>query len=372
MKIGIYFFNKVWYTDSMKKNRRILGFMIFIIYGLLAITLVFPMIATACIIKFAFGRRVSKAKKHMVLEEFPEMITYPVKFKSGKNNLAAYFAVGKNVAPEDYKAVMIVAHGIGCSRASYINRYDYFARKGYIVFAYDCTGTCESEGKGIRGLVQSQVDLDSAINYISEIEQLKNYKILVYGHSWGGYATATELNSKTAEKLTAVATLSGFDDIWGTCEYQLSRYATKIVVLTKPWVYLYYILKYGKRALYKGINGVSKFHGPVLVMHSKDDPTVHYEDSVAIRQPKNKNPQAKFVVFEDRGHTLSRPIEAEQEIKRLHKGKKTQLAMGKSNIFEYNVNTGYEYSDKSLVYATDYEFMDSVNEFFEQALGLNA
>ena len=46
--------------------------------------------------------------------------------------------------------------------------------------------------------------------------------------------------------------------------------------------------------------------------------------------------------------------------------------MGKSNIFEYNVNTGYEYSDKSLVYATDYEFMDSVNEFFEQALGLDA
>ncbi len=166
--------------------------------------------------------------------------------------------------------------------------------------------------------------------------------------------------------------MSGFDDIWGTCEYQLAKYATKIVVLTKPWVYLYYFLKYGKRALYKGINGVSKFHGPVLVMHSKDDPTVHYEDSVAIRQPKNKNPQAKFVVFENRGHTLSRPIEAEQEIKRLHKGKKTQLAMGKSNIFEYNVNTGYEYSDKSLVYATDYEFMDSVNEFFEQALGLDA
>jgi len=99
LKIGIYFFNKVWYTDFMKKNRRILGFMIFIIYGLLAITVVFPMIATACIIKFAFGRRVSKAKKHMVLEEFPEMLTYPVKFKSGKNNLAAYFAVGKNVAP---------------------------------------------------------------------------------------------------------------------------------------------------------------------------------------------------------------------------------------------------------------------------------
>ncbi|MDE6189919.1 MAG: lysophospholipase [Clostridia bacterium] len=355
----------------MKKNNKFLGFMIFILYGVLAITIVVPMIATACIVKFAFGRRVNKANKHMTLDEFPEMLTRSVKFKSGKNTLAGYFAVGKSVAPQDYKAVMIIAHGIGCSRASYLNRYDYFARKGYIVFAYDCTGTCESEGKGMRGLVQSQVDLDSAINYVSGIEQLNGYKILVYGHSWGGYAAATELNSKTSEKLTAVATLSGFNDIWGICAYQLTKYATKVVVLTKPWIYIYYMFMYGRRALYTGIKGVSKFHGPVLVMHSKDDPTVHYENSVAIHEDKNKNPQAQFVVFEDKGHTLSRPSEVEKEIKRLHKGKKTQLKMGKTNIFEYNVNTGYEYCDKSLVYATDYDFLDSVNDFFEAALSAN-
>lgn len=342
--------------------------MIFILYGLLAITIVIPMLATVCIVKFAFGRRVGKANKHMTLDEFPELVTHPVKFKSGKNTLAGYFAVGKNVDADDYKAIMIVAHGIGCSRASYINRYDYFARKGYIVFGYDCTGTCESEGNGMRGLVQSQVDLDSAINYIDGIEQLRGYKILVYGHSWGGYAAATELNSKTAEKVTAVATLSGFNDIWGICAYQLARYATKIVVLTKPWVYLYYIFLYGRRALWTGIKGVSKFRGPVLVMHSTDDPTVRYENSVAIHKDENKNPQAKFVIFEDRGHTLSRPSDVEKEIRRIHKGKKTQLTMGKTNIFEYNVNTGYEYCDKSLVYATDYDFMDSVNEFFLAAL----
>ena len=352
----------------MKKYRKLLGFMIFIIYGLLAITIVLPMIATVLICKFAFGRRVGKVNKHMVLEEFPDMITHPVTFKSGKNTLAAFFAVGKDVAVDDYKAVMIVAHGIGCSRASYLNRYDYFARKGYIVFAYDCTGTCDSEGEGILGLVQSQVDMDNAIKYISGIEELKDYKILVYGHSWGGYAAATELNSKTAQKLTAVATISGFDDIWGTAKHQMTKYATKMVVLTKPWIYVYYVFLYGKRALYKGINGVNKFHGPVLVMHSKDDPTVPYECSVAINQKKNKNPQAQFIIFEDRGHTLSRPVEVEKEIKRLHKGKKSKIAMGNTNIFEHNVNTGYEYCDKSLVYATDYEFMDSVNEFFEEAL----
>ncbi len=350
----------------MKKNRKLLGFMIFVIYGLLAITIVLPIIATIFICKFAFGRRVKRTLKYMTLDEFPDLITHDVEFKSGKNKLSAYFATAKGV--EEYKAVIIAMHGIGCSRAGYINRYDYFAKKGYIVFAFDCTGTCESEGKGIRGLTQSQVDLDNAIKYVSSIEELKDYKILVYGHSWGGFATATELNSKTAEKLTAVATIAGFNDIWGICAFQLKKYATNMIVLTKPWVYMYYFFKYGKRGLYTGIKGVNKFHGPVLVMHSKDDPTVNFASSVAIHENKNKNPQAKFVLFEDRGHTLSRPVEAEREIKRLHKGKATQLPMGKSNIFEYNVNTGYEYCDKSLVFATDYAFLDSVNEFFEESL----
>ena len=109
----------------MKKNRKLLGFMIFVIYGLLAITIVLPIIATIFICKFAFGRRVKRTLKYMTLDEFPDLITHDVEFKSGKNKLSAYFATAKGV--EEYKAVIIAMHGIGCSRAGYINRYDYFA-----------------------------------------------------------------------------------------------------------------------------------------------------------------------------------------------------------------------------------------------------
>lgn len=350
----------------MKKNNKFLSFLLILVYGVLAITIVVPMMATALIFKFVFGRRVNKTIHHLTLEDYPNLKSYPVKFKSGKNNLAAYFIVDKNVA--EYKAVMLVAHGIGCSRAGYLNRYDYFARKGYLVFAFDCTGTFESEGKGLKGLTQSQVDIDNAIKYLDSLPQIKDYKLLAYGHSWGGYGLATELNNKNAQKLTAAATLSGFNDIWGICKYQLARYAGGAVVLVKPWTYLHYFLLYGKRAMYKGIEGVSNFKKPVLVMHSTDDKTVPYESSVAIHSAENTNEFAEFVVFDDRGHTLSRPTDVEKEIKKLHNGKKTQLKLGKSNIFEYNVNVGYEYCERLTVFAIDEEFMDSVNAFFESVL----
>lgn len=350
----------------MKKIKPLLGFLVCIVYGLLAITVVVPMIVTACICKFAFGRRVERARKYQTTDDFPNLKSYPVKFISGKNKLDAYFVVDKDVT--QYKAVMIMVHGIGCSRASYVNRYDYFAKKGYIVFAYDSTGTCESEGKGLRGLPQTQVDFERAIEYVSGIEELKGYKLFAYGHSWGGYGTASELNSPVAQKLDAVATLGGFNDIWSCAKYQLGKYVTGAIVLAKPWLYLYYIMIYGKRAVYTGIKGVNAYNKPVLVMHSKDDLTVKFRDSVAVHQDENTNPQAEFVIYEDRGHTLSRPPEIERYIQKLHYGKKIPLKLGKGNVFEYNLNCWYELCDTETVYIIDNGFMDSVNAFFEKQL----
>ena len=197
-----------------KKALRVLfGFGLFIVYGLLAVTIVVPVVATIFLCAFAFGKRVELSKKYETLKDYPDLDATYVKFKSKGCILDGFFVTNKNI--KDYKAVIVMAHGIGCSRANYMARYDYFARKGYIVFAYDCTGTCKSEGRDIKGLPQSQLDLENAINYVGTIEKLKDYKILVYGHSWGGYAAATVLNNKKcAEKITAVVTCSGFNDIW--------------------------------------------------------------------------------------------------------------------------------------------------------------
>lgn len=336
------------------------------IYGLLAPTIIVPIIATLIIGKYAFGQRVGLTLKYETEEDYPDLNFKPVKFKSGKNDLDAFFVTAKGV--DKYKAVLIMAHGIGCSRANYMARYEYFAKKGFLVFAYDCTGTCKSEGKRIKGLPQSQVDLENAILYVSGINELKDYKLLVYGHSWGGYAAATVLNTDTANRLTAVATLSGFNDIWNIIYFQTTKYATKVILLAKPWMYLYFMTLYGKRALYKGIDGINKYKGDVLVIHSRDDKTVRFEDSVAIHKDECTNPNAKFVIYEDRGHTLARPIEVESHIKQINKANKTTIKQGKTNIFEHNVNIWYEHVDRREANKVDEKFLDTVFEFYEEAL----
>ncbi len=351
-----------------KKALRVLfGFGLFIVYGLLAVTIVVPVVATIFLCAFAFGKRVELSKKYETLEDYPDLDATYVKFKSKGCILDGFFVTNKNI--KDYKAVIVMAHGIGCSRANYMARYDYFARKGYIVFAYDCTGTCKSEGRDIKGLPQSQLDLENAIKYVGTVEELKNYKILVYGHSWGGYAAATVLNNKKcAEKITAVVTCSGFNDIWNIVYYQVAKYTTKMILLAKPWLYLHFIVFYGKRALYTGIGGINKYKGDVLVMHSKDDKTVRYHDSVAIHKDKCTNPNAKFVIFEDRGHTLARPVEIENEIKEINKKNVSTLKRGKTNVFEHNLNVYYQFADRRRLNSVDEKFMDSVEEFYSQAL----
>ena len=59
----------------MKKNNKFLEFLIVLVYGVLAITIVIPMIATAVIFKFVFGRRVNKTIHHLTLDDYPNLKT---------------------------------------------------------------------------------------------------------------------------------------------------------------------------------------------------------------------------------------------------------------------------------------------------------
>lgn len=50
------------------------------------------------------------------------------------------------------------------------------------------------------------IDLDAALTYIKSNDTLTNLPILLYGHSWGGYAVTAILNDN--DDITAVASLS--------------------------------------------------------------------------------------------------------------------------------------------------------------------
>ncbi len=62
------------------------------------------------------------------------------------------------------------------------------------MFSFDCTGSHESRGKGTTGLPQLALDLNAALSYMESDSALDGVPIMLYGHSWGGYAVAAVLN----------------------------------------------------------------------------------------------------------------------------------------------------------------------------------
>ena len=381
----------------------------FTIYGLLGWTVVLPLVGAKLVNDAVFGKRVTPLDITLTYDDFKDVMTRKeMSFMSGKNKLAGYHYTAKPIEGREQKrgkALVIVSHGIGCNMDGYLNRTEWFVKHGYEVFTFDMTGTCLSEGKGLRSLMQSKVDLHNAIEFVKTRKEFEGLPILVYGHSWSGYAVANMLNFGHPE-LTAVASLSGFNDTWGILRPHAARYVGSLAVMLKPWFKLLERIMYGKTASGNGVTGINAFGGPVLVAHSVDDPTVPIESSVYVHRDEIVNPNAEYMLYQDRGHTLSRPIAAEACINEDYAKNRKEAAFGKCdrenelresdaggedsavasavdataknggksdsnkgmNIFQRNVNEHYQFSKKEVVFATDEEFMTMVDNFFERAL----
>lgn len=111
----------------------------------------------------------------------------------------------------DWQGLLVMAHGYGGGgHQSYLELTDYFARQGFLVFAYDATGNDESEGQGVGSLPQGVIDLDYAISFVAQQDFAQGLPLFLFGHSWGAYSVCTVLNYHPEVK--AVVACSGFND----------------------------------------------------------------------------------------------------------------------------------------------------------------
>ncbi|MEG1608595.1 MAG: hypothetical protein RR348_01875, partial [Clostridia bacterium] len=136
-----------------------------------------------------------------------------------------------------------------------------------------------------------------------------------------------------------------------------------------PYVAMVEYLRFGKVARYKAINGINKFGKATLIMHSKDDTTIPYEDSIVALQKHCHNTQAEFYTYLDRGHTMSRPVENEDRVKASFASipKIRERYKGES-YFRHNIDTHYQCAAMDDIYKLDPEFMKRVMTFYDKAL----
>ena len=348
----------------MKTQRNtVLRIFFIIIYVVLGWTIVLPLIATHFIMKTSFGTRVTKNEKSIDESYYKGLIKKPISFNSSGHKMSGGFFYYEDKKP--FKGLVIVSHGIGTMMYNYLNRMEYFARKGYLTMGFDMTGCNESGGKGMGGLQQGPIDVKNSVKFAASSEEAKGLKIYLYGHSWSGYSTAAALNYPETRIVDKVITCSGFNNFWDTTFDQGQRRVGKIFIIAKPFMYLYSFIKFGRAYNYEGMKGINKYNKPVLIAHSKDDPTVPYEVGIITHKSECTNPYVEYLDYEDRGHTLSRPIETEKSILKSLEGKPI-VKQGKTNVFQYNVDNKYRYCTLDEMFEIDESYMDTILAFIEK------
>jgi pimeloyl-ACP methyl ester carboxylesterase len=299
-------------------------------------------------------------------EDVPEYNRKIVQFKSGKNTLTGYI-YGEGTE----KGLIVLAHGLGAGAESYLPQIIYFLDKGWAVFTYDSTGNHASEGKSMVGLAQSLLDLDAALTYVKGHDKLNHLPVMLFGHSWGGYAVASVLNY--GHPVTAVASVAGYNSPMEILFEQAKDIMGPFAHVTYPFMWLYQNMLFGKTALAKAVDGINKTAVPVMIIHGDADNVISYTGAATIAHRNEiTNPNVVYKTCSKEGHnghsnlffseaTMRYRAEKNQEYK--------ELDERYGGDIPDNIKAAYyEGIDRFRSSELDSEFMDEINEFFERAL----
>jgi len=216
-----------------------------------------------------------------------------VNFKIKKYNIKGAF-----ITPEtkyDENKIIVFCHGLDSSKESYMQDISTIASSGFQVFCFDYIGVYESEGKRTGGFANGLRCVDYAIKFLHNT--YPNKEIYVMGHSWGGFTSINSLKyNKYVKKVCAISPFISINDIF----YSLAPVSLKLFMVNMEIIEG---LKYGKYAFANSINTLKKYDGKVLIIHSKDDPLVKYNDSTKIMEEKLKDKDnIKFIIVDGKKH----------------------------------------------------------------------
>lgn len=362
-------------NEPMRKHRgRRIALVACAVVAVLLLTVV-PFGVSAWVYESNFGSRLqSSAFMERTPDEFPGLSVRESSFVSDKGQaLASYLFTCPDAGVagngSGAKGVVVIAHGLGGGCNSYMDVADRFARSGYVVLAYDGTGNDNSEGDAVGGLPQAVIDLGRALDTVGQDDKLGELPVMLFGHSWGGYAVGSVLAEHP--DVSAVVSVAGFDTSSAMLESEGRAMAGDAIDLLLPYLSLYEHLKFGGYADSSAVRGFASSQADVLVLHSADDGTVPPATGIdRYRAAFGDDPRFTFVEFEDRGHSfLYYSDEA-----------RASIAVFNEDYYAYwEANDGgnnadlmnawrAEHFDKQACFMLDEDLMSSIVSFYDESI----
>ena len=128
----------------------------------------------------------------------------PFSFQSkGLNLYGRRYFMGKG----PYKGVLVFFHGFGAGHTAYVQEICHFAKKGYLVYAYDASGSMMSEGFSAGRFSRGFLDQKAFFAFLDKEEMAQGLPRFAAGHSMGGYIAFGAM--KPEYNVTKIISISG-------------------------------------------------------------------------------------------------------------------------------------------------------------------
>lgn len=282
--------------------------LLYLVLAILFLVLLFCLIFAWAVLRVAFGSRQegSPYLDYFTAADFPNLSAEAVEFPNRRGETLRgnlYFESGRT----DFRALLIFAHGMGGGHLSYTTELDFFAKQGFLVLAYDATGTMASDGKSLRGFGQSVLDLQSAIHFAAQNAKTKALPVVLCGHSWGAYAVC-HIQSPAVRGVVA---FSAPEDAATLLCAQASAQTGAPFGALKPFLRLWERLRFGKAAAAQTSKVLRTANVPVLLLHGGKDAVVPLSNAAANAPHLSENPHIKRVIYPEKRHNVYNTLEAE-------------------------------------------------------------
>jgi len=352
----------------MKKRIRIVKIVI-----ILVACLIFTLfnILASIIYSQAFGRVEGFPKN-----EFTTYITWEeidqgrysreeVNFLSGKNKLQGFIYGGSNS-----RGLVVISQGLGGTADDYFSMIMYFVDSGWRVFAFNNTGVSGSEGKSVRGLTQSLLDLDAALTFIKNRNGFNSLPIMLAGHSWGGYAVCSVLNYGHHD-IKAVVSFAGFNKGSEVMTEVGVAEGGKSFYIVSPQFWAIEKIMFGDAAKLTAVDGINKSGIPVMIVQSSNDHVIPAgTTSIYAHRLEIANPNAE-IIFRDGEDAAGHEFvfcSKDQKMYLIETLKSWEAyKAGHSNASKYKWAEEINF-DKALANELDADLMARIDRFFSAAV----
>lgn len=338
--------------------------MIYIPIAIIVILLIFFFLAKTIMDFAGISKRCegNENLKYLKAKNFDNLNARPVDFKSDKGQTLNGFLYS-SAKVDDYKALIVFSHGMGAGHLAYTTEINYFAQKGYLVLAYDNTGTCTSEGEKLYGFAQGVIDLKHALDFVKSRDDLKDMPLLLLGHSWGAYSVCNVSAITPVKDIKGIVAFSPFNSMNKLLRDNAKQQTKMNLSVFSPFFDIINLLRFGKAGILRSCDTIDNNSIPTLILHGGNDLQVTLRNSpVGLKNRISNNPNARTVLYESKYHNVYLAKDAEQYLNDTFAKIAT---LGENSPEAYEI---YQNIDYALITKEDLTVMETANSFFEECV----